>query len=89
MRGERAVETHGGIKSQRRHISGKPWGKSSGKPGGGDGVRGSCSRVQGRQQGKVSGDLENLGQRQATPSWDYYPVWGVEMMGWRQEAPRW
>ena len=51
MRGYGSGGTHGGAKRRRRHSSGKPWRKYSGKKGGGDGVRGTRSRFQGDTSG--------------------------------------
>ena len=47
MRGEHTGGMHGGAKMRWRHRTGKTWRKSSGQPGGGDGVGKAYSRGQG------------------------------------------
>ena len=51
--------THGGGKRRRRHNLGKTWRKCRGKPGGGDGERGTSIGSRGRTLGegeRVFGD---------------------------------
>ena len=51
MRGEGAGGKHGLEKRCRIHILEQPWRKYHGKPGGGDGVRVTCSRDRGETTG--------------------------------------
>ena len=74
IRGGNAGRTNGGVKKCRRHISDQYWRKLRGKPGGGDGVRGSHIRVKGKQRGRASRNLYMLGQVWTIPRWVYDPV---------------
>ena len=77
MMGEDTVGLHGGAWRHRRYISGQPWSKSCGKPGGGDGTREMRSRGrEGGNQGQGCRDSEMMGWRQETPIWAKTPCGG-------------
>ena len=57
MMGEGTRGTHSGNKRRWRHILGQPWRKYHSNIGGGDGVRGTYSRVRG---GNIGGRREGI-----------------------------